>query len=154
MFLVGTERKEKKSWLLNERKKKVIYINGALKKWITEDSHRLPGPTPCGPAGAGSSEWASLQHFPKAALASHCRDWRELSFKQQGAGLILFDHQRNWEFRRPQPLLASQKCWVLWKVFALQTGLSPPHTSQCDGQIRGLLFAEGAVCSWSWPCLL
>lgn len=30
MFLVGTERKEKKSWLLNERKKKVIYINGAL----------------------------------------------------------------------------------------------------------------------------
>lgn len=30
MFLVGTERKEKKSWLLNERNKKVIYINGAL----------------------------------------------------------------------------------------------------------------------------
>lgn len=51
------------------------------------------------------SEWV-LRSFLGLPLASHRRNWIEQSFKQQGAGILLFDHQRNRELSKAS-ILAS-----------------------------------------------
>lgn len=97
------------------------------------------------------SEWV-LRSFLGLPLASHRRNWIEQSFKQQGAGILLFDHQRNRELSKASILASllqsAERCerYLHFRLFFFHSVMDKSETSSLQ-KVQCVPFLD--LSSWS-----